>query len=63
MASKGRSPNYPRVELNKAIERVGQLYKDFNQGAFTSEDAARTWGYTTVGDAVRELSLHCANMG
>ena len=40
-----RSPNYPAVDLEKAVERAKLLYKKAGPGEFTQKDAADSWGY------------------
>ncbi len=46
MVTKRRSPNYPRIDLGKAVERTRQLYRAVERGEFTSVDAAKAWGYS-----------------
>ncbi len=48
MVSRKRSPNYPSVDLGKAVERTKQLYKTVERGEFTQLDAASSWGYKSV---------------
>ena len=48
MVSRKRSPNYPSIELGKAVERTMQLYKAVERGEFTQLDAALSWGYKSV---------------
>ncbi len=45
MAAKRRSPNYPSIDLNKAVERTKLLYRAYEQGEFNQVDAAKAWGY------------------
>ena len=64
MVSKKRSPNYPAIDLGKAVERTRQLYETLEQGGFTQVDAAHAWGYksdngisrSTIG-ALRQYGL------
>ena len=53
MASKIRSPNYPSIDLGRAVERVNQLYPDVQRGEFAYGDAARAWNYSSVSGPVR----------
>ena len=45
MSSRQRSPNYPGVDLETAIELVKVLYGAVSRGQFTPTDAATAWGY------------------
>ena len=45
MVSKKRSPNYPFIDLGKALERTRKLYEKVEVGGFTQVDAAHAWGY------------------
>ena len=48
MVSRRRSPNYPAIDLGKAIDRIKQLYGSVEQGEFSQLDAAQAWGYKGV---------------
>jgi len=45
---KGRSPSYPSITLQKAIERAGQLFKVERQYPTAVEAVVRHWGYAGV---------------
>ena len=52
-----RSPNYPSVSLEEAIQALTELYQGVGRGKFTASDAARAWGYTsTSGPTKRRMS-------
>ena len=53
MVTRQRSPNYPGVDLEEAIEASQTLYQHFQRGEFTLEDAAKAWKYTSVSGPVR----------
>ncbi len=53
MVIKQRSPNYPGLDLNTAVERTKQLYVKVQRGEFTAADAATAWGYNSVSGPVR----------
>ena len=53
MAVRHRSPNYPGVNLETAIEDVTTLYAKVKRGEFTSADAAEAWGYSSTSGPVR----------
>lgn len=53
MAVRHRSPNYPGVDLENAIESVTTLYGMVKRGEFTLEDATKAWGYTSASGPVR----------
>ncbi len=53
MVVKHRSPNYPGVDLEAAIEAVTTLYSKVRRGEFTQTDAAEAWGYTSTSGPVR----------
>ena len=40
-----RSPNYPRIDLGRAVQRITALHRAVEGGEFTQTDAARAWGY------------------
>jgi hypothetical protein len=43
--SKPRSPGYPGIDLSKAIERAGALYKQQNRYEAATETILQHWGY------------------
>ncbi len=43
-----RSPNYPSIDLGKAIDRVRQLYNSERQHAMPAVQAVRHWGYSSL---------------
>lgn len=43
-----RSPNYPSIDLGRAIERVRQLYSAERQHAMPALQAVRHWGYSSL---------------
>ena len=45
MVMRRRSPNYPSIDLGKAVERTKTLYKQVERGEFNALDAAKAWGY------------------
>ncbi len=47
MVVKGRSPNYPSIDLRDALEVVASLYKEVGRGIFSPMDAARGWKYAS----------------
>ena len=53
MVSRQRSPNYPRIDLETAIEYAKQLYRNVSRGEFTLLDAAKAWGYSSASGPVR----------
>ncbi len=53
MVSRQRSPNYPGIDLEAAIDFAGQLYSVVKRGEFRPEDAARAWGYSSASGPVR----------
>ena len=53
MVTKQRSPNYPSIALGAAVDRIRQLYPNVQRGEFTPQDAARSWGYSSVSGPVR----------
>ena len=54
MVTKQRSPNYPGIDLETAIEAVHALHKgNLSQGQFTPDDAATAWGYRGPSGPVR----------
>ena len=48
MVSRKRSPNYPSIDLGKAVDRARELYKHVERGEFTQLDAAQAWGYKGI---------------
>ncbi len=53
MAVRHRSPNYPGMDLEAAIEATRTLYDQVKRGKFTPEDATKAWGYTSASGPVR----------
>ena len=53
MATKHRSPNYPSVDLETALELLQKLYKKVHKGEFTAIDAAGAWGYKSASGPLR----------
>ncbi len=53
MVAKHRSPNYPRVNLETAIDLLRKLYNKVRKGEFTAIDAAGAWGYNSASGPVR----------
>ena len=53
MAVRHRSPNYPGVDLEAAIEAASMLYDKVKRGAFTPVDATEAWGYSSASGPVR----------
>ena len=53
MAMRHRSPNYPGLDLETAIENVTTLYVNVKRGEFTPEDATKAWGYSSTSGPVR----------
>jgi len=53
MVTRQRSPNYPGINLEAAIESVDVLYGRFGRGQFTANDAAEAWGYRGPSGPVR----------
>lgn len=43
-----RSPNYPAIDLGRAIERVRPLYNTERQHAMPALQAVRHWGYSSL---------------
>lgn len=53
MVVKQRSPNYPAIGLNEAVELVKKAYSKVGRGEFSPLDAAGSWGYGSVSGPVR----------
>ena len=54
MVSRQRSPNYPGIDLETAIESVRELYtKNLGRGQFNPIEAANAWGYSGPSGPVR----------
>lgn len=54
---KGRSPSYPAIDLETAIERARQLWDEERQHATPIETAVRHWGYKSIsGPALTTIS-------
>ena len=43
-----RSPNYPAIDLKRAIERVQTLYNSERQHSIPALQAVRHWGYASL---------------
>lgn len=70
MTTRPRSPNYPRIDLRRAVEWIDQLYHKVQLGEFSPDDAAQAWGFsgssssvTRVMGALRQYGLLEANRG
>ncbi len=48
-----RSPNYPGIDLEDAIDSVVKLYNSMGRNEFHSEDAIKAWGYSSGSGPVR----------
>jgi len=54
MVIKRRSPNYPGISLEVAVDVIGKLYQGHTpgvgvgRGQFTPQDAATAWGYSST---------------
>lgn len=46
--TKGRSPAYPAISLEKAIQRVDQLYRRDRQHPMPVSSVAKIWGYANL---------------
>ena len=53
MVVRHRSPNYPGVDLEAAIEAATTLYSQVKRNEFTPEDATKAWGYISTSGPVR----------
>ena len=53
MVTKPRSPNYPTVDLETALELLQKLYDQVHRGEFTASDAADAWGYKSASGPLR----------
>ena len=53
MAAKRRSPQYPFVNLETALDLLRALYQKVERGAFLPTDAAKAWGFNTVSGMTR----------
>lgn len=43
-----RSPNYPAIDIGRAIERVRTLYSTERQHSMSAVQAVKHWGYSTL---------------
>ena len=50
---KHRSPNYPGIDLEDAIDSVVKLYNSMGRNEFDSDDAITAWGYSSGSGPVR----------
>ena len=48
-----RSPNYPGIDLEDAIDSVVKLYNSLGRNEFDSDDAIKAWGYSSGSGPVR----------
>ena len=48
-----RSPNYPGIDLEDAIDSVVKLHKSMGRNEFDSDDAIKAWGYSSGSGPVR----------
>ncbi|MCE2488545.1 MAG: hypothetical protein J4G17_01025 [Anaerolineae bacterium] len=48
MVAKPRSPSYPSVDLETALDLLRKLYDKVHRGQFMAIDAASAWGYKSV---------------
>ena len=48
-----RSPNYPGIDLEDAIDSVVKLYNSMGRNEFDSDDAVKAWGYSSGSGPVR----------
>ena len=53
MTRRPRSPNFPAVDLETAIQLAIDLYNGVGKGQFTPIDAAKAWGYNTASGPVK----------
>lgn len=53
MAPRQRSPRYPVVDLETALELLRKLYSKVGRGQFLPSDAASAWGYSSVSGQTR----------
>ncbi|MCY3945521.1 MAG: hypothetical protein OXF44_04460 [Anaerolineaceae bacterium] len=53
MAAKQRSPQYPFVDLETALDLLRKLYQKVGRGEFLPTDAATAWGYNSVSGPTR----------
>ena len=54
IVNRQRSPNYPGIDLQTAIESVCELYtKNLGRGQFNPDEAAKAWGYRGPSGPVR----------
>jgi hypothetical protein len=53
MATKQRSPNYPSIGLDGAVEAVKALYRREGRSAVAPEVAVKAWGFTALSGSAR----------
>ncbi len=53
MAGNKRSPQYPFVNLETALDLLRKLYNKVGRGEFLQTDAATAWGYSSVSGPTR----------
>ena len=53
MVVKSRSPNYPSVDLETAIDLLRKLYDRLHKGEFLASDAAGAWGSKSASGPVK----------
>ncbi len=53
MVTKLRSPNYPTIDLETALEQLRKLYDKVRMGEFLARDAAGAWNYNSVSGSVK----------
>ena len=53
MVTRQRSPNYPGIDLEAAIEAAGSVYQKLGRAQFNLDEAANTWGYRGPSGPVR----------
>lgn len=55
MGVKLRSPNYPTINLETAIEQLRKLYSRVRMDVFVARDAASAWDYNSVSGPVKSI--------
>lgn len=53
MVIKKRSPNYPGIDLEEAVQVTATLYQGVSRGEFTPTDATKAWGYNSASGPVK----------
>ena len=53
MRWKHRSPNYPGIDLEDAIDSVVKLHNSMGRNEFDADDAVKAWGYSSGSGPVR----------